>query len=381
MFIKFSGLLGYEPSEAVAVLEKAAKDPDTYYLSAESHNRWRGSIDYDVFPMRRVQSMQLVGFGSKRVAGLASEAGLFRYHDPNAAVAKAPMYQAIAKISDQYALVQQYDRTGHRCLRRAVDAIKQNPVLDPHVTVQLFDGSLMKVNVREEVGGILFEHKAYELGLTKFLVGALTEGDVFFDVGAHYGYFSILASNLVGGKGKVYSFEPTPSVADQLRSNVLHLGNVEVHQCAVGEKNGQLGFNDYGADFSAFNSAFDARVLGQKLVPAQRVNVPVSRLDTFCAERGVTPSVLKIDAESSEMLVLDGMGSLIDEIQTVVVELGDFEELSVSGVPRSAEILNRLRHHGYSIFMPSIDGLIAHEILNAPYDYCNAICLRNFPKS
>lgn len=57
----FAGLLGFDPGEADRAIEKAAHDPDTYYLSAEAHNRWRGAIPYDEFPMRRVHSVQIVG--------------------------------------------------------------------------------------------------------------------------------------------------------------------------------------------------------------------------------------------------------------------------------------------------------------------------------
>jgi hypothetical protein len=34
-------------------------DPDAYFLSAESHNRWRGSLPYDHFPMRRCVSIHV----------------------------------------------------------------------------------------------------------------------------------------------------------------------------------------------------------------------------------------------------------------------------------------------------------------------------------
>ncbi len=42
--------------EAIAGLES---DPDTYLVSAEAHNRWRGDLPYDEYPMRRIASVQL----------------------------------------------------------------------------------------------------------------------------------------------------------------------------------------------------------------------------------------------------------------------------------------------------------------------------------
>ena len=290
---------------------------------------------------------------------------------------KPDLNNAIGRIHDIQQIVGTYDRTGQRYLRQAIEAVRQNNVLESHFPVRLFNGSVMNINVREEVGALIFEYKAYEIGLTKFVVNFLEPGDVFFDVGAHYGYFSVVASDLVGPTGKVYSFEPTPTVADHLRSNILHRGNAEVHQTAVGDKDGEIEFNDYGPDFSAFNSAFAARVTDQVLAAAQRVKVPVSRLDTFCANRNVVPKLIKIDTESSEMLVLKGMGRLLEKVEAIIVELGDFEALNSAGVPRSSEILEYLRALGYKLFMPSVNGLIDHEISGESYSYCNIVCIKD----
>ncbi len=51
--------LGLARADLSRTLEAARNDVDTYFLSAESHNRWRGSTPYDQFPMRRVISVQL----------------------------------------------------------------------------------------------------------------------------------------------------------------------------------------------------------------------------------------------------------------------------------------------------------------------------------
>lgn len=50
---------GIEETEFTNLLTRMDSDPDTYYLSAESHNRWRGSLSYDEFPMRVCVSIQL----------------------------------------------------------------------------------------------------------------------------------------------------------------------------------------------------------------------------------------------------------------------------------------------------------------------------------
>lgn len=52
-----SGLPGEELAATIVQLER---DPETYFVSAESHNRWRGGLDYDSYPMRRIASVNLL---------------------------------------------------------------------------------------------------------------------------------------------------------------------------------------------------------------------------------------------------------------------------------------------------------------------------------
>ena len=56
---RIASALGVEKRELEDVLVELVDDPETYFLSAESHNRWRGSVPYDEFPMRRCVSIQL----------------------------------------------------------------------------------------------------------------------------------------------------------------------------------------------------------------------------------------------------------------------------------------------------------------------------------
>jgi SAM-dependent methyltransferase len=58
--LAYAGRLGFDPARLVRVIQESEMSPETYFLSAEGHNRWRGSIPYDEFPMRKVISVQLV---------------------------------------------------------------------------------------------------------------------------------------------------------------------------------------------------------------------------------------------------------------------------------------------------------------------------------
>lgn len=50
---------GLEPEALERGLEALESDPDTYFVSAEAHERWRGGIPYDDYPMRRIASVNI----------------------------------------------------------------------------------------------------------------------------------------------------------------------------------------------------------------------------------------------------------------------------------------------------------------------------------
>ena len=88
-------------------------------------------------------------------------------------------------------------------------------------------------------------HRLYEPETSKFIVKTLKKGDTFIDIGANNGYFSLMASILVGSTGKVYAFEPTPDSFKRLQTNV-HVNkfkNIKLFECALGDKDGKIKLN------------------------------------------------------------------------------------------------------------------------------------------
>jgi hypothetical protein len=53
------GALGLSEDELAAKIEEMERDPETYFVSAEAHNRWRGDLPYDQYAMRRIGSVNL----------------------------------------------------------------------------------------------------------------------------------------------------------------------------------------------------------------------------------------------------------------------------------------------------------------------------------
>ena len=81
---------------------------------------------------------------------------------------------------------------------------------------------------------------AYERGTCHVLNTILRNGDLFIDIGAHYGFLSMVASSMVGPNGKVYSFEPNQDSFELLKINAYNTQFANIHPAcyAISDKPG-----------------------------------------------------------------------------------------------------------------------------------------------
>jgi FkbM family methyltransferase len=130
----------------------------------------------------------------------------------------------------------------------------------------------------------------------------ITSGAVVYEMGGFVGYFTVLASVLVGPKGRVFTFEPDPRNLRFLREHVRinRLANVTVVEAAVGPHAGTVGFR-LNADRCLSRPSGDGEI-----------EVTMIALDDFVRGDDVAPpDYIKIDVVGSEMGVLEGARELI----------------------------------------------------------------------
>ena len=86
--------------------------------------------------------------------------------------------------------------------------------------------------------------KTWERNSTRTILKNLNLGDTFVDVGAHIGYYSLLASRIVGNKGKVYAIEPDNKNYSLLKKNIKanKYKNIQIIKKAISEKSGRINF-------------------------------------------------------------------------------------------------------------------------------------------
>jgi len=163
-----------------------------------------------------------------------------------------------------------------------------------------------------------------EIRLTKFLAVQLKGGDTFIDIGAHYGYYSLLASVLVGENGHVYAVEASLHSYEILRANTVHATNITTYHNAAGETPGEITFYEYPGPFAEYNTivkdAYEGAAWFKKV--KQTINkVQTIVLDNLIADNEISKAIIKIDVEGGELSVIKGLSqSLREKDLTIVME-------------------------------------------------------------
>ncbi len=163
---------------------------------------------------------------------------------------------------------------------------------------RMLDGSELFLDLRETMcfSYFFYGELPHERATTRLLSTYLSSGGSLVDIGANVGYFTCLASRIVGPSGAVKSFEPSPQALPLLHRNVLDLENVEVRAIALGSELGQA---DFYIKSSGDTSSLEPEPGSRKIC------VEMSTLDY---ELRAVPSVdlIKIDVEGFEIEVLRG---------------------------------------------------------------------------
>jgi FkbM family methyltransferase len=137
---------------------------------------------------------------------------------------------------------------------------------------------------------------ALEGQMLRRLIGAVHEGDTFFDVGANIGTVTIPVA-MTGAE--CLAFEPAPANAARLAENaeLNGLGNVTVIEAAMWSEGGTVALRVDGAEGAGTSRVVDG---------GGTIEVPAATLDAFAGGGAAAPDLLKIDVEGAELEVLRG---------------------------------------------------------------------------
>jgi FkbM family methyltransferase len=177
------------------------------------------------------------------------------------------------------------------------------------VRVQVERGFSLLLDPRDLVPLTILRTKEWQPEVWNSVSPALSEGSVFFDVGAHIGYFSMKAAVQVGTSGRVVSFEPNPEILKLLRDNVAsnHFQNVIVEPIACTDRDETLTL--YAAptmNTGASSLSKQNAEISSDQAP-RAFSVRGRPIDDVVRELGLTHvDAIKIDVEGAEVIVLRG---------------------------------------------------------------------------
>jgi FkbM family methyltransferase len=191
--------------------------------------------------------------------------------------------------------------------------------------------------------GLLFD--SYEPATTFVFERLVARGDLVVDVGAHWGYFTLLAATLCGETGGVIAFEPHPRnvsiLTKNLQANRVH--NVDAVAKAVSDGEGLaklfLSRGSSGSSLISLPPGTELSLDEGGCLPVETVS-----LDSFFAPLCRKPALIKIDIEGAELVAVNGMRTLIRETADLAL-ITEFNPFYFPGA-RGEAFLRRLTEQG-----------------------------------
>lgn len=167
-----------------------------------------------------------------------------------------------------------------------------------------------------------FHGKLFEPETTRYLLETLQPGQAVLDIGANRGYVTLIAALKVGLGGRVHSFEPNPTVRDELTRHVAMNSvsdRVTISPLALSNQSDQevTFYLSTLATNTGLSSLTPSEELlkAQTLSPEHTITVQTKTLSDYVDEAGLTTPIdlIKIDVEGAETLVLEGAERLLNE--------------------------------------------------------------------
>jgi len=168
--------------------------------------------------------------------------------------------------------------------------------------------------------------------------------DIVIDVGANIGTVSLASASLVGDLGRVIAFEPSPRIFNFLKKNVYvnRFNNVILHNCAVGDRQGEVYFSDQRYDDQ------------NKILSQGGQKVPMITLDERVSTIQGRIRLLKIDVEGYEKFVFIGASKTLARTDYIYFEV--YEPHFIPLGYTTGELLQMLKSYGFCLYRIDEEG-------------------------
>ncbi|WP_276272936.1 FkbM family methyltransferase [Haloarcula litorea] len=204
----------------------------------------------------------------------------------------------------------------------------------------IINGLACRFDTRDEVGGQDLKNmysantSSSERDQLADLLSRLHRDDVFYDIGAHLGFYSVFAAKYLT-EGNAYLFEPYPPNVEQLKRNLeLNDLSANVYEVALSDENGMMTVRVPSHEYTGMQM-LSLSDNGEEVINTFRGDEIIEREDLS------PPNAVKIDVEGAEPLVVDGLENTLarEDCRLLSVEVHLPSENSISSI----------RDHGWTI--------------------------------
>ena len=216
----------------------------------------------------------------------------------------------------------------------------------------------------------------FELDEAQFISDFLKEGDIFIDIGANIGLYTLMAAQKVGNQGKVYSFEPTGTTYKRLLENIEinRFNNIIPVNKALSDKNGRFEMNVSCDGFDGWNS-FTKITRGSK---SRTETVEATQVDSFFNDDKIWDriSLIKIDVEGWEKFVMLGGDEHFKRAKSPVLIVEFVDQNIINAGYTCQELYQILVSCGYTLYSIK-DRILEKEHVKENYVYSNLVAAKN----
>lgn len=201
----------------------------------------------------------------------------------------------------------------YRLYQKAIELCRHPPT---QMETRIRDGRRYSANLTDEMYWSVYFLGDFEPIVTSVISSVVKKGDVCLDVGANFGWFTILLHRLCGGNstdsGEVHAYEPMPDVFSELkRSWELEAApkNVFLNNLALGDESRTIEIHRFAGLSSGFSS-----LSTQGKSDFKTFEVPMITLNSYLSEKKIeNVDFVKLDVEGAELMFLRGSTKLFEQ--------------------------------------------------------------------
>jgi FkbM family methyltransferase len=204
-----------------------------------------------------------------------------------------------------------------------------------------------------------------------FLIHVLRSDDLFIDVGANQGAYTVLASAVIGANS--VAFEPIPGTVDRLRDQI-RINNIDTLVKIIPNGVGDVVDN---ANFSKNNDTINKVIIGESHSLRECVTIEMTTLDTYFINKQINSAIVKIDVEGYEFKVLMGARKMLGAraFLAIIIEInGNNKNYGVDEI----QIDQLLKDNGYQPITYDVNTRLIRKIDMPLPNKINTIYIRDF---